>query len=125
MGGILKTNTNVFTVANADITNAVTGHEVPFTSVAGAPSYANDRYVWGKLERNVNSNGIYVYPVGDAVAGEGYNPLRFDRKTGSGYATAEFIPGDPGACLIGPIYFTCNGENKFFQYSDMTGQGKW
>jgi hypothetical protein len=125
VGGILKTNTNVFTVANADITNAVTGHEVPFTSVAGAPSYANDRYVWGKLERNVNSNGLYVYPVGDAVAGEGYNPLRFDRKTGSGYATAEFIPGDPGACLIGPIYFTCNGENKFFQYSDMTGQGKW
>lgn len=125
LGGILKTNANVFTVANGDIAAAVTGHEAPFTSVAGAPTYANDRYVWGKLERNVNSNGLYVYPVGDAVAGEGYNPLRFDRKTGSGYATAEFIPGDPGACLIGPIYFTCNGENKFFQYSDMTGQGKW
>jgi hypothetical protein len=126
-GGILKTGTNVFSVSNGDAVNAVTGFQTPFIANTGAPNYSNDKYVWGKLERYINSSAIYVYPIGDAVAGEGYNPLRFDRKTGDGKATAQFIPvaGGAGNCVIGPIYFSCGGVTKFFEYQKMTSEGKW
>jgi hypothetical protein len=127
IGGILKTNANVFTVANGSITDAVTGFEVPYTGAA-TPTYINDKYVWGYLERLISTVGVYVYPVGDAVAGEAYNPMRFDVISGVGaakYATATFIPGDPGACLAGPDYFSCNGNRNFLHYTDMTGEGKW
>lgn len=127
VGGILKTNSNVFTVANGSNTAAVTGHATPYVGT-GTPTYSNDRYVWGYLERLVNSNAEYVYPVGDAVAGEGYNPLRFITSAGTGsatYATCNFIPGDPGTCIAGPTFFSCSGSNKFLKYSDMTGEGKW
>lgn len=124
VGGILKTGTNVFSVSNGDALNAVTGFEAPFIATTGAPNYTNDKYVWGRLERYINSNAIYTYPVGDAVAGEGYNPLRFEQKSGTGKATAWFIAGSPGTINIGPVDVTCTGRN-FYQYSGMTGEGRW
>ncbi|MCB0512211.1 MAG: T9SS type A sorting domain-containing protein, partial [Bacteroidetes bacterium] len=122
-GGILKTNSNVFSVNNGSITNAVTGHDAPYTGLA-SPTYSNDKYIFGRLERMVNTNGIYDFPVGDAVAGEGYNPIRFERISGTGNATAWFIPGDPGSINVGPVSVSCTRDN-FYHFTDMTGEGKW
>lgn len=127
-GGILKTNAYVMTIANTSVSGAISGYDAPFTALSGSPSYSNDRYVWGYLERAIGSNGIYEYPVGDDPAGEAYNPLRFEVSSGGGantYATANFIPGDPGTCVVAPYFFLCSGTLKFLQYSDMTGEGKW
>lgn len=125
-GGILKTNSNKFSVTNPSVAGAVTGYETPNSTGI----YGDDKYVYGTLERGINSAATYEYPIGDAVSGEAYNPLQIDIKSstnflGSDKAAAKFIPGDPGICMVGPIYFTCSGAQKFYKYSDMTGEGKW
>jgi hypothetical protein len=126
-GGIVKTNSNTITVTNGNSATAITGFETPFTASSGSPSYSNDKYVWGNLERTINTNSIYNFPIGDDPTLEGYNPIRFDRKSGTGNATAQFIrmTSGAGSCIIGPIYFSCGGSSKFFQYSKMTSEGKW
>ncbi len=122
-GGILKTNANVFTVANPSVSAAVTGYETPNTT----GSYSNDKYVNGKLERAINSAANYIFPVGSTVASLGYNPVRLNTTSAtSGNATAQFNDGDPGSCYTaGRQNFTCAGSPKFLEYTDMTGLGWW
>ena len=122
-GGILKTGANVFSISNATYNTAVTGHEVPYTGAA-TPSYVNDKYVWGRLERAINSSNIYVFPVGDDASSKGYNPIRLEQKSGVGKATAWFIPGNPGTITAGPTMVGCGGRH-FYHYTGMTGEGKW
>jgi hypothetical protein len=121
--GILKTNSNVFTVSNGDKTNAVTGYDAPNNT----GTYSDDKYVFGKLERAINTTGIYDFPVGDAVAGKAYNPIQLEISSGAGNATAQFIPADMSThtCVAGPTFFTCIGKSHFYHYTGMTGQGIW
>jgi hypothetical protein len=121
--GILKTNSNVFTVSNGDKTNAVTGYDAPNNT----GMYSDDKYVFGKLERAINTTGIYDFPVGDAVAGKAYNPIQLEISSGAGNATAQFIPADMSThtCVAGPTFFTCIGKSHFYHYTGMTGQGIW
>lgn len=120
-GGIIKTDAFVMTVSNPALTTAVTGHQTP--NATG--SYNNDKYVFGFLERAINTTGIYEFPIGDAVAGEAYNPVRLDIDAGVGMATAKFVAGAPGTITVPKTDFTCSGSTKFVQYDKMTGEGWW
>ncbi|MCB9034153.1 MAG: lamin tail domain-containing protein [Chitinophagales bacterium] len=120
-GGIIKTNAYKVTVNNPSIINAIKGYETPNTT----GTYVNDKYVFGNLERNINTTGNYDFPVGDAVAGEAYNPVILNIASGSGYATAKFVAGDPGVITVPFTEVTCSGATNFVEYTDMTGEGWW
>ncbi|MFN8276440.1 MAG: YDG domain-containing protein [Chitinophagales bacterium] len=121
--GVAVTGTNVLT-ANGAGSNAIRGFETPFTSTSGSPSYANDRYVFGNLERNIGSTGIYTFPVGDTSSREGYNPVRLNIISGTGKATAKFVYGNPGA-ITADTAITCSGKRSRIKYTGMTGEGWW
>ncbi|MBP7477436.1 MAG: hypothetical protein KA797_02845 [Chitinophagales bacterium] len=115
--GIVATNSNVLT-----ITNTISGHQL----VNDSGNYNNNNYIQGKLKRNIPSNGNYFFPVGDSINGEGYNPVNLTILSGTGTATGEFIPGDPGTCnTMGTIRFNCGASQAFLKYTDMTSEGKW
>ncbi len=120
-GGIIKTDAYVMTVSNPARTAAVTGYQAP--NATGI--YSDDKYVFGSLERAINTTGIYDYPIGDAVAGEAYNPTRLDIISGTGNATAKFIAGTPGTITVPKTNFDCSGSTKFVEYDQMTGEGWW
>jgi hypothetical protein len=120
-GGIIRTNTNKVTVNNLARTTAIIGYDVPNNSGV----YSNDKYVFGNLERNINTTGIYEFPVGDIHTGEAYNPIRLDINSGSGMATAKFTAGSPGTINVPITNVTCSGDIKFIHYTGMTGEGWW
>jgi len=120
-GGIIKTDAFVVTASNPGRTTGVTGYQAP--NATG--NYNNDKYVYGSLERAINTTGIYDFPVGDAVAGEAYNPTRLDIITGTGNATAKFVAGAPGTITVPKTDFVCSGSTKFVEYDKMTGEGWW
>jgi hypothetical protein len=120
-GGIIRTNANKVTVNNPDRTSAIIGYDVPNNSGV----YSNDKYVFGNLERNINTTGIYEFPVGDIHTGEAYNPIRLDINSGSGMATAKFTAGNPGTINVPITNVTCSGAIKFIHYTGMTGEGWW
>jgi hypothetical protein len=121
-GGIVKTNTNILSLQNASVSNAITGYMSPNNT----GTYSDDKYVYGKLERVISGNGIYIFPVGDAVSGEGYNPVKLNIKSGTGKATAKFTAGDPGLISASGTITSCiTGAENFYSYTGMTGEGWW
>lgn len=120
-GGILRTNNNKITISNPARTTAIIGFDIP----NGTGTYTNDKYVFGNLERNINTTGEYTFPVGDIHTGEAYNPIRIDIQSGSGMATAKFVAGNPGSIVVPFTTVICGGQPKFVHYTGMTGQGWW
>lgn len=116
--GIIQTKTNVLSAAGT-----ISGYQLPNDS----GNYNNNNYIIGKLKRTISANGNYFFPIGDSLTGEGYNPINLEILSGSGNATGEFIPGDPGDCNMPlPIIFNCGSSmNYMVKYDDMTGEGKW
>lgn len=101
----------------------ISGYQMP--NITG--DYSNNNYIVGKLRRAIPANGDYFFPIGDSINGEGYNPISLEILSGTGNATGEFIPGDPGSCnMPSPILFNCGSSiNYMVKYDDMTGEGKW
>lgn len=120
-GGIIKTNFHKISVLNPARTTAIIGYDAP----NGTGIYSNDKYVFGNLDREINTTGIYDFPVGDIHTGEAYNPIRLDIKSGTGRASARFIAGNPGSINVPITNVTCGGATKFIHYTGMTGQGWW
>ncbi|QQR98484.1 MAG: lamin tail domain-containing protein [Sphingobacteriales bacterium] len=120
-GGIIRTNTFKVSVLNPNRTAAIIGFDQPSTNGV----YNNDRYVYGNLERNINTIGEYIYPIGDIHTGESYNSLRINIQSGTGMATAKFIAGNPGSINVPITNVVCSGQSKFIEYTGMTGQGWW
>lgn len=112
------------TINNADRVNAITGFDVPNNT----GTYTDDKYISCQLERNIQTNGEYVFPIGsDPLVGGslGYNPIRFNKTSGTGMATAKFIEGNPGTINVPYTSVICSGQNRFVEYTGMTGLGYW
>jgi hypothetical protein len=121
-GGYINANGNTVSVLNPARVTSITGYD----ALNSTGIYSDDKYIYGKLERAINTTGLYDFPVGDIFSGYGYNPVQLNITAGTGNATARFIPGDPGSCnTLGKKYFTCSGVQKFVDYNDMTGKGWW
>lgn len=118
INGLIQTKTNLLSAVGT-----ITGHQM----VNDSGDYNNNNYIIGKLNRAISSSGNYFFPIGDSVNGEGYNPINLEILSGTGNATGEFIPGDPGNCNMPlPIIFNCGTSmNYMVKYDDMTGEGKW
>lgn len=120
--GIVSTGSNILYVSNTD-TNSVRGFTAPNTT----GTYDNDNYVIGNLRRALTGTTPYIFPIGDIVSGEAYNPvILYPTSTAAGNVTAKFVVGDAGSINTGgKINFTCGGVPKFLEYTDLTGQGYW
>lgn len=120
--GIIATGTPELFVSN-NAAAAITGFETP--NATG--SYANDKYVNGKLRRGVNTTANYVYPIGDAAGGEGYNPVELTITSIAGNLTAmgEFEAGNAGTCVAYQTFSCVAGTNNFLDLNAMTGEGRW
>jgi hypothetical protein len=120
-GGIINANGNEVSVINNTV-NAVSGFDTPNNTGI----YSDDKYVIGKLRRKVTASNTYVFPVGDIVSGEAYNPSRLVLRavpTGP-EAVCEFIPSWPGALNTFRTFY-CGGQLKFLDYQGLTGEGYW
>lgn len=120
-GGIINANGNEVSIINNTV-NAVSGFDTPNNTGI----YSNDKYVHGKLRRKVTGSNTYVFPVGDSVSGEAYNPSRLVLRavpTGP-EAVCEFIPSWPGALNTFRTFY-CGGQLKFLDYQGLTGEGYW
>ncbi len=120
--GIIATGTPELFVSN-NAAAAITGFEAPNST----GSYANDKYVNGKLRRGVNTTANYVYPIGDAAGGEGYNPVELTITSIAGNLTAmgEFEAGNAGSCTAYQNFSCVAGTNNFLDLNAMTGEGRW
>ncbi|MFN8308372.1 MAG: YDG domain-containing protein [Chitinophagales bacterium] len=121
--GIISTGSNTLTVSNPS-RSSITGHQAAYTG-SGTPSYNADNYVYGKLERSINTTGVYDFPIGDAASGESYNPVRLDiLQAQTGKATAKFTAGNPGSITVDTA-INCSGTRSRIKYTAMTGEGYW
>lgn len=120
-GGIIRTNTHEVSVLNNSLTSVI-GFDTPNNTGI----YSNDKYVNGKLRRRVTADNIYIFPVGDSVAGEAYNPSRLVLRTvpSNPEAVCEFVPSWPGAINTFRTFY-CGGQLKFLDYQGLTGEGYW
>lgn len=123
-GGIIQTNSNTLNVSNGDPTTAVIGYEAPNSTGI----YSDDNYVIGNLRRRIGvANNIYEFPIGDVVAGMGYNPSKLTIKAipgGAPFAIGEFVPEWPGTINT---YRTldCSGSMKFIEYRGFACDSYW
>jgi hypothetical protein len=124
-GGYLNANGHTVTLLNPDPDNALIGYEPPNDSGV----YENDRYIFGELIRQVDREAEYIFPIGDALNGERYNPVNLNITSadpGSGQVSGRFIPGNPGTISdIHIFYCSYSSTRKFHEYAGMTGEGWW
>lgn len=123
-GGIIQTNAYTLNVSNGDPVNAITGFDTP----NGTGVYNDDNYVIGQLRRTINSaSSIYAFPVGDVVAGLGYNPTRLVIRSlpgGTPFATGRFVASWPGT-INTRRHIDCSGSMKLIEYTGLTNEGYW
>jgi hypothetical protein len=124
-GGYLNANGHTVTLFNPDPDNALIGYEPPNESGV----YENDRYIFGELIRQVDREAEYVFPVGDALDGERYNPVNLNITSadpGSGQVSGRFIPGNPGTISDFHVFYcSYSSTRKFYEYAGMTSEGWW
>ena len=126
-GGIIQTNTHKVIVKNPNpnpTTGAIIGYETP--NATGA--YANDKYIHGTLHREIDQAANYVFPIGDAVAGEAYNPVQLNLTNVPTRTniTGKFVPTTPGTFTYSGIHACPNSSGQaWIEYNSMTNEGFW
>lgn len=137
--GKIITNANEVYLKN-EAANAIIGHFVP--NITDGTYASNDRFVEGKLSRNVapSTSTTYLFPIGSS--GDFYNPVQIENLSGNaGKISASFSSEN-----LGPINFTgtvdcsvsnpayagtasnvvqSNNLNTDLEYTNMTSQGVW
>lgn len=126
VGGIVNTQSYTLNLTNGSPTDAIVGHETPNSTGI----YSDDKYVIGKLRRNIGSpNDVYVFPIGDEVSGMGYNPSSLTIRAipgGVPFAIGEFVPDWPGTInTFRTLYCTPSTALRFIDYKGFACDSYW
>ncbi len=90
-----STITNLLTLTSGYIVTA-SSHKLILTSAATISGASSNSFIDGALEKNLNANGTFNFPMGN-VAASLYRPVALENTSAADTWTGRYINRDPGS----------------------------